>query len=141
MRFVRYLLAVYLVVLLAGCGGDSRLARVSGTVRYNGKPLANAYVGFWPEEPGLRAASATTDANGRYRLTTFQDHDGAMIGKHRVVIRAEEIPPGPPKAADDITYKRGKLLTPQRYSNASTSGLNADVIARKKNVIDFDLTD
>jgi hypothetical protein len=135
------LLAAALLALLAGCGGDARLARVSGTVRYNGKPLANAYVGFWPDEPGLRAASGTTDANGHYRLTTFQGNDGAMVGKHRVMVRAEETPGGPPKAADDITYKRGKLLTPLRYSNVETSKLTAEVVARKKNVIDFDLTD
>jgi len=117
------------------------MAPVSGTVRYNGKPLANAYVSFSPDEPGLRAASGSTDANGHYRLTTFDGYDGAMVGKHRVMIRAEEMPVGPHKAADDITFKRGKLLTPLRYSNADTSGLTAEVVARKNNVIDFDLTD
>jgi len=117
------------------------MATVSGTIKYNGKPLANAYVGFSPDEPGLRAASGTTDSNGYYRLTTFEGNDGAMVGKHHVMVRAEEIPEGPPKAADDITYKRGKLLTPQKYSNTDTSGLTADVVARKNNVINFDLTD
>jgi hypothetical protein len=131
-----------LVALLTGCGGDDRrLAPVSGTVRYNGKALAGAYVAFWPEETGVRAASGTTDENGHYRLTTFQSYDGARVGKHRVVVRAEEIPEGPPKAADDITAKRGKLLTPARYSNHETSGLTAEVAAKKDNVIDFDLSD
>ena len=41
------------------------MAPVSGTVFYNGKPLANAYVGFVPEEAGVRAAYGTTDENGK----------------------------------------------------------------------------
>jgi hypothetical protein len=135
-------LPFYVTPLLSGCSGDDRgLAPVSGTVRLNGKPLANAYVSFWPEENGVRAASGTTDANGHYRLTTFQPYDGARVGKHRVAVRAEEVPEGPPKAADDITAKRGKLLTPPRYSVPDTSGLSAEVIAKKDNVIDLDLTD
>jgi hypothetical protein len=142
MRFLRRLPALALVLLPIGCRDDGRgLAPVSGTVTYNGKPLPHAYLGFWPEEKGVRAASATTDKEGRYRLSTFQPHDGARVGAHRVVVRAEELPEGPPKAADDITAKRGRLLTPARYSSPETSGLTATVVARKNNVIDFQLTD
>jgi hypothetical protein len=139
---VRFLPALFLVAPIVGCGGDPRVATVSGTVTYKGKPLPNAYVAFWPEKQGERAATGSTDANGRYRLTTYQAYDGAVIGKHGVMIRAEEVQvaEGPPKAADDITLKRGKLLTPPRYSNAVTSGLTA-LVAPKNNVIDFDLQD
>jgi hypothetical protein len=132
------LLFVVLITLPLGCGDDSGLAQVSGIVRHNGQPLANAYVGFWPEEVGVRAASGSTDANGHYRLTTFRANDGAMVGKYKIMVRAEEIPEGPPKSADDMTLKRGKLLTPPHYSNAETSGLTADV-AKGNNVIDLEL--
>ena len=142
MKLIYPLLAGFLLAPSCGCGeGDSRLAPVSGTIRYNGKPLANAYVGFWPEEKGVRAASGSTDANGFYRLTTFEASDGATIGQHRVMVRAEEKADGPPMPADDINFKRGKLLTAARYSNGDTSGLTAEVIARKNNVIDFNLSD
>src|SRR5690349_816330 len=120
----RLLLAGCLLLLAVGCE-DSRMVPVSGTVRYKGEPLPNAYVAFWPEEKGVRAATGSTDANGHYQLTTFKRYDGAFIGEYRIMIRAEEVPEGPPKAADDITFKRGKLLTPQHYSNAQTSGLTA----------------
>lgn len=141
MRTLGYLLLVVLIPLLSSCGNNNGLATVTGTVRYNGKPLPNAYIAFSPMENGLRSAGATTDSEGRYNLTTFQSNDGAPVGKHRVIIRAEELPEGPRLAADDINYKRGKLLTPPRYSDPELSGLTADVIAKKKNVIDFNLTD
>ena len=141
MRFCRYMPIISLILLLSGCGDDGRgLAPVSGTVRYKGKPLANAYITFVPDEDAVRSASATTDQNGHYRLTTFDANDGARIGKHRVSVRAEEQPEGPPLAADDINRKRGKLLTPVEYTNVETSGLTAEV-AKKNNVIDFNLKD
>ena len=113
---------------------------MSGTVRYKGQPLPHAYVAFLPEQPGERIATGTTDSGGRYRLTTFQDFDGAVLGRHRVVVRAEAAQPGPPRAADDITTKPGKLLTPARYSLPDTSGLSA-VVGPRRNVFDFDLSD
>ena len=139
MRFAQGCLVVGLLAV-TGCGPSGRLAPVSGTVRYKGQPLPGAYVGFLPEANGERIATGTTDSGGRYRLTTFQNHDGAVLGRHQVVVRAEAQPAGPPRAADDITLKPGKLLTPPRYSAAATSGLNA-VVAAKTNVFDFDLTD
>jgi len=141
MRTLRFLFVACVIPVLCSCGNNNGLATVTGTVRYKGKPLTNAYIAFVPDESGVRSASATTDSEGRYYLTTFQSNDGAPIGKHRVVIRAEEEPEGPRLAADDINYKRGKLLTPARYSDPELSGLTAEVIAKKKNVIDFDLTD
>lgn len=130
------------LLLFAGCSPKSgpRIAPVSGTVTYNGKPLPGAYVGFTPENPGDLQAQGSTDANGRYRLTTFSNYDGAIVGKHVVNIRAEEPPDDPTKAADDITLKRGKLLTPRKYQDPRTSGLSAEVLDQK-NVFDFHLTD
>lgn len=140
MRVTGACLAVCLLVAMSGCGPAGKLARVRGTVRYKGQPLSNAYIAFLPEQPGERIATGTTDSGGRYRLTTFQGFDGAVLGRHRVVVRAEAVPPGPSRAADDITHRPGKLLTPTRYSSPETSGLTAAVGSRR-NVFDFDLTD
>jgi len=73
-----------------GCG-DSRYAPVSGTVRVDGEPYANAAVFFQPEgtkdnsAPG-RGSSGVTDANGRYSLKTTDGITGAVIGKNQVKI-------------------------------------------------------
>jgi hypothetical protein len=39
-------------------------------------------------DPG-KPAIGITDADGKYRLTTYAPHDGAVIGRHRVQIASE----------------------------------------------------
>ena len=142
-RFMRSLAVVAVPLLAIACGNDGGPARapVSGTVWYQGKPVAGALVTFVPEAKGARVASGSTDAKGKYRLGTFRSNDGAVLGRHRVGIRAEAAPEGPPRAADDVQGKRGKLLTPARYANPETSGVTVDVEAGKNNVFDFHLED
>jgi hypothetical protein len=137
-----------LMMSVGGCGGDPKgLAPVSGTVTYNGKPLANASLAFLPDEQGARGASGTTDANGSYRLTTFESFDGAKVGKHRVAIQCvekvsfDELERIPTPEEQRTGKPPPKSLSPARYRDVNTSGLTADVVAGKKNVFDFALTD
>jgi hypothetical protein len=140
---VRFLAVAAVPLLPIACGSDGGPARapVSGTVWYRGQPVARALVTFVPEARGARVASGSTDASGKYRLGTFGSGDGAVPGRHRVGIRAEAAPEGPPRAADDLKAKPGKLLTPARYANPETSDLTAEVEAGKNNVFDFRLED
>lgn len=76
---------------VVGCGGPE-MAPVEGKVSFNGKPVKEAQVTFAPvptsaedKEPG-KAATGFTDENGRYALSTFQPLDGAIVGKHRVLV-------------------------------------------------------
>jgi hypothetical protein len=78
------------LVLALGCGG-AKLAPVSGKVTLDGQPLAGATVSFQPIAPqGSTEAgpgsSAKTDDKGEYKLTTDKGVDGAVVGKHRVII-------------------------------------------------------
>ncbi len=61
------------VVLLAGCNALPSVVPVSGTVTYHGKPVEGATVTF-SRGNGDRTkgdvAVGTTDASGRYELTT-----------------------------------------------------------------------
>jgi len=65
-------------------------------VTCDGKPVANAVLIFSPvpsSETALesgKAASGSTDADGRYTLTTYKRGDGALIGKHRASIMPDE---------------------------------------------------
>jgi hypothetical protein len=60
---------------------------VEGTVTKDGRPLANVRVVFLADtgSVGPRAAGLT-DKAGHYRLRTDYGEDGAVVGKHRVVI-------------------------------------------------------
>ena len=79
-----------------GCsGGGDRYdtVPVSGVVACNGKPVANGVINFTPmAEQGRsegnrgRVALGRTDSNGRFKLTTYENEDGAIVGRHTVTI-------------------------------------------------------
>jgi hypothetical protein len=99
---------------LAGCGGGSKYptAPVSGTIKMDGKPLSNGVVTFQPDGPGM-ASLGTTDESGHYTLKALRgEFDGAVVAKHRVVIRTANTQPidttsdrNDPKAAERIPKK------------------------------------
>src|SRR5580704_11532058 len=91
MRRTGWLLVSFLLAGLAGCGYGRgfEVARVSGKVTLNGKPLSGATVALEPESkakdvgPG---ASGVTDADGTYSLTTIDGKQGATVGPNIVHI-------------------------------------------------------
>lgn len=149
--------AVVGCVLACGCGGGREgrhaVARVHGKVTYNGQPVDGATVTFYPDKPGVPVAAGTTDASGSYRLTTYEDSDGAAIGTHKVAIRKRatvdagqvKAPPDAGQALIDelqeASAEQGKPLLPERYFAPESSKLTAEVAEGKKNEINFDLKD
>jgi len=112
---------LFLLVVIAGCGGDDlRLAPVTGVVTLDDEPVAGAAVLFMPVDGGP-VATASTDENGRFTLSTT-NRVGAVIGEHRVSVNKSEIHglvdgmPGP----DGI---RIEWIVPEKYSRVETSGL------------------
>lgn len=73
------------LVVLAGCGKSGpRTYPVTGTVTYQNTPVEGAMVSFSPVDPEGNAAFGTTDAQGRYTLTSFEQNDGAVAGDYTV---------------------------------------------------------
>src|SRR3954452_23234255 len=88
-------LAVSILVplgIVLGCSNSSRPPRypVTGTVTYQGKPLAGAVITFVPTGADGEAASAFSDADGKYALTTWEAGDGARPGEYRVKVSKQE---------------------------------------------------
>ncbi len=83
-----------LLILAAAAGGCQRgpkwnLVPVEGTVTKDGRPLGNVQVIFLADpDAGTQGprATGTTDLAGRYRLRTDNGDDGAVVGKHRVIL-------------------------------------------------------
>lgn len=86
-----------LVPAVCGCGGDGvkvlPTEPVSGTVTLDGTPVADATVIFSPSNAqgkDVFAATATTDAQGKYTLvTSFSpsvDKEGAVAGEYAVTV-------------------------------------------------------
>jgi hypothetical protein len=87
-------------LFIAGCGGVDvpDTGKVAGSVTIDGKPAAGIRVKFTPAEKG-RASSATTDEAGNYTLVYSANAMGALIGKHKVTIAAQEISADVPDAS------------------------------------------
>jgi hypothetical protein len=85
------LLLAFGVLALVGCGTDLPLAPVSGTVTFEGQPLAGASITTQPigvdsDSPGS-GSFGQTDDQGRFELELVKPAvKGAIIGEHRVII-------------------------------------------------------
>jgi hypothetical protein len=71
---------------ICGCSGTSgpEMGEVSGTVKLDGQPLANASVRFTPESGA--PSIGITDEQGYYELQYSSSRNGAVAGQHVVRI-------------------------------------------------------
>ncbi len=118
-----------------GCGGGgSTTYPVTGRVTFpDGKPLSTGTVEFQPVAPsgdgekpsanptGRISARGMIQADGSYALGTFGTDDGAVEGKHRVLV-TPGLPPGPINPASP-----SKPVIHSRFQRYETSGLEFTV--------------
>ncbi len=90
-----------LMISLSGCGKSDSIVPVSGVLTFKGKPVTNAWIDFMPE--GGRMSSGQTDDQGRFKLAYDSKRPGALIGKHRLILR-----PRPVTVAEQEAVMRGK---------------------------------
>ena len=148
LRQLRLAAGLSVAICVAGCARPEPerlpVARVTGVVTYQGQPVPGADVVFVPdvqEENGGRCYG-TTDDTGHYQLTTYQPHDGALVGSHRVTVVARQ------RAADGAvskaTAKDGTFAAvvsdaiPARYADLAQSELTAEV-NEGENIINLEL--
>lgn len=106
--------------LLIGCGGgdDFATAPVSGTVTMNGQPVTGGTITFVPLGEGEaevtgKPASGAIQKDGSFTLSTYEEGDGAVIGKHRVMYA-----PPPPVATAVPEGGHGAPSPPSPYAGA-----------------------
>lgn len=124
------------VLCIAGCGGDSNLTKVSGTVTMDGEPVGPGTVAFAPVDPTGVLASGNVDEEGKFVMSTSNPGDGVRPGEYRVSITIVKEPAHGDARGNIIpaTY-----LTPERYMNPATSGFTATVEAGKSLDVNYDL--
>lgn len=132
----------------SGCGdGLPQRAPVAGSVTFNGQPVSEGTVTFFPTAG--RAALGKIQADGTFRLTTYDEGDGALLGEHRVTIEAVKVTGGASPQSFEEELRFGQTgqatvasvverLVPQEYAQRATSPLTASV-QRGENRIDFHL--
>ena len=151
MSRLRFLVPLIVAVVLLGCGpkppaGAKPTKKVTVTVTYKGGPVEGASVTFVNQE-GPPSANGRTDAQGKARLKTYLDGDGATIGSHKVMIEKSESIGGQSISTDDPKYDPNappptvKYLIPPKYNTIATSGLTAEVKDSGPNEFTFDLKD
>jgi hypothetical protein len=136
---VRPAFLLFLVLLPAGgCGGDSSVVRVTGTIRHDGKPVANLFLTFVPESG--RSSWGVTDEEGHYKLSYDRKHEGAVRGMHRIYVQFR-----PRDPQQEMALKQGKQTLPPdveailaKYGNPDSTPLRRE-IDRDGQVIDLDL--
>lgn len=150
--FAKGLVAGLLMASLGGCSGTDpdlpKLAKVSGKVTYNGKPVTKGSVIFTPVagdkgDASGQVATGQIGADGSYELTTFNTGDGAVIGQHTVTIEApsEDINKlNQPKEDGTIAYILPKPAVPEKYTKPSSSPLKQTVV-EGANVFNLELSD
>ena len=112
------------ILLLVGCSPRSdRLptAPVSGLVTLDGRPLEMGSVTFVPQDGSGRPATGNIQSDGSYRLGTYDDDDGALLGLHKVSVVCQEPRGLPPNDGG------GRSLIPLKYTNPGTSELEFNV--------------
>jgi hypothetical protein len=127
------------VAMLGVCGcGDKGPVPVRGVVALDDRPLAGATVTFVPASPGAREAHAFSSADGSFKMSTYEPHDGAVPGEYKVLVTyVEPIPGLPPGATQEeaqqaltkwaLTRKHPPLVVPETYANPETTKLRQKV--------------
>ena len=142
-------------IVLTGCSNSSRPPTypVTGTVTSQGKPVAGAAITFVPTGNEGEAASAITDSEGKYALTTWRAGDGARPGEYRVkVSKQEQTTVDSSKMVRNLSIEEeqkiyveskkprppAKSLIPSKYQDDQTSGIT-HTVPKKSSVLDIKL--
>ena len=143
------LLLAMIVAAVVGCGPERReTVPVTGRVMVGGQSLASGTITFWPDDGGP-PAGGSIGADGTYRLTTYKDGDGAVLGTHKVTVQAEQVSEtaSAPKSINEEMKSRTlysqppvqvRQLVPARYAMRQSTNLTAEV-GRDTGSLDFDL--
>jgi hypothetical protein len=147
------------LVVLTGCGKSTRtgaipVVPVNGTVTYQGKPVAEADITFYPKEQNIPSSFGRTDDKGAYSLTTYSSNDGSPAGWKLISITKVKAPvttesvasidspeyvPPPPNGFPSVAPPKPEI--PAKYASQETSGLTANIQADGTNTVDFELKD
>lgn len=154
-RFLRNFLPPCVLLVLLGCGGNKSGGEISGTVTYQGKPLAEGTVAFHPVS-GKETFGTQIEEDGSYRISNVPPGDMKVTvetgplgkipdvavkraqkmlksgGKQYTKEEIKNLDPRMRRAAlENITPGRYLSLPPQ-YANPDQSGLTYTVTEGKQ---------
>jgi len=145
----RCLLLVPFLFLLNGCGKPP-MQTVQGTVKINGKPVANCKVGFFPDLSEGEIINldrhgfgfGLTDQDGNFKIQHPQGEEGIWAGKYKVTFVAwvtSNGKPLPPETKPSEVQGGVLNLFPDLYEAPSTTKESVKVEKGVANVFNFDI--
>lgn len=128
------------LLLLLGCGGLSKEGEVTGTVKYQGKPLPGGVVTFINDR-GLQN-TAIIDANGSYQIKVAVGPTKVRIDNRMLSPDSTTSPRLKPPAASStpaLNVQGTYVPLPLKYLSGEGSGLHCDV-RQGTQTVDFELS-
>ena len=95
------------VLVLAGCSKNEKLSEVTGVVKLDDKPLADAMIVFSPRGEGT-TSYGRSDADGKYRMLFKDNEYGAWVGEN--VVRITTFDLGGKKEQVPVVYNSKTTL-------------------------------
>lgn len=135
------LCGMVIVTSAIGCGGGSDnlgVGTVSGRVTHNGQPVNGGIIQFTPgrpadgKSPAGKPGAGNVGVDGTFKLSTYGDADGAVVGKHKVVYAP------PVVAIDEKTHTENSKPVKGPYDGLVPTKADAEVKAGD-NKIDIEL--
>lgn len=148
----------------SGCGGPggrAPIAQTTGVVTLDGEPIEGARVSFMPVEEEIAGlfSHAMTDKDGKFTMSTYGLNDGALVGRHKVIVtKPEKEVKFDPNELSATGYGgtsqyqemmaggargRGREMgsdLPKKYADKETSGIEILVEQGVKNDVPINLT-
>ena len=125
----RWFFCAVTLLFFTGCSGANDLlptTKVDGSVSFQGIALESGTVTFFPIAGGKHAIGLIAK-EGVFNLSTYETGDGAILGKHKVVINVSyQMPDGKP-APDSV------LRIPVKYTKLETTPLIVEVTLDSEN--------
>lgn len=119
-----------LCTAICGCGNAQapweKAYPVRGSLIWQGKPVANAVVSLFPEDPAVpdsvRPRAKTAD-DGSFEVWTYQPGDGAPAGRYKLTVVREAVD----VVRDVVVVKPNDL--PGKFSRLETTDLQVEIQA------------
>ncbi|MDR1385917.1 MAG: carboxypeptidase-like regulatory domain-containing protein [Planctomycetaceae bacterium] len=148
---LRFFIVLSLLCGVIGCNRNPYgTVLVTGIVHVDGKPMEQVTVSFQSTDGSQMGAVGTTDAQGKFVLTTGMAPFGSGVipGQYHVTFAKSELPEKyRTETTEEFMQKFGNIevpfifIVPKKYGNAATSDIAPVTVEKKgKKHFEFDLS-
>ncbi|MCR9233071.1 MAG: hypothetical protein NXI29_18840 [bacterium] len=131
-RHLQRVLGLLLILSVStGCGANADrkpTGQVEGKVVCQNQDLKTGTVMFFPVDGGKHAVGMIGQ-DGNYSLSTYETGDGAILGKHKVVVLVSYENPDGSTVPDDVPR------VPDKYLSKETTPLVVDVNGERNSIL------